>query len=78
MEIRIGKEAPLQDSTGHGLLTAVPSPKRGRTGTVLDFLLGGIIPGPSLVFKSVPAYLRTKLCFRPRTAARCAHWPGRG
>jgi hypothetical protein len=60
MEIRIGKEAPLQDSTGHGLLTAAPSPKRGRMGPSLIFYSAGSSPDPA-GFKSAPAYLRTKL-----------------
>lgn len=60
MEIRIGKEAPLQDSTGHGLLTAASSPKRGRMGPSSIFYSAGSSPDPA-GFKSAPAYLRTKL-----------------
>jgi len=79
MEIRIGKEARLQDSTGHGFLTAAPSPKRGRMGLSLIFYSAGSSSDPAgFQIGARISELSWTDRFRPRTAARCAHWPGRG
>jgi hypothetical protein len=47
MEIRIGKEAPPQRLDGSWFVSRCAFAEAGQDGTVLDFLLGGIIPGRS-------------------------------